>query len=84
MIGRLFLRKTTVPIPASVEITALIRAWGGGDQTAEVISDNAFEDDIDTQQVELLGEVERIGVQAEGCEHLGTHRNDLSVHALEV
>ena len=33
MAGRLFL-KNIVPIPASVEITALIRAWGGGDQTA--------------------------------------------------
>src|SRR5258708_6677603 len=33
MTGRLF-SGNIVPIPASVEITALIRAWGGGDQTA--------------------------------------------------
>jgi RNA polymerase sigma factor (TIGR02999 family) len=33
MTGRLF-SENIVPIPASVEITALIRAWGGGDQTA--------------------------------------------------
>ena len=31
--GKTFFRNS-VPIPASVEITALIRAWGGGDQTA--------------------------------------------------
>jgi hypothetical protein len=29
-----FSEKTLVSMPASVEITALIRAWGGGDQTA--------------------------------------------------
>ena len=29
-----FSEKTLVSMPASVEITALIRAWGDGDQTA--------------------------------------------------
>ena len=29
-----FSEKTLVSMPTSVEITALIRAWGGGDQTA--------------------------------------------------
>src|SRR3954449_13312524 len=29
-----FSEKTSVPIPASAEITVLIRAWGAGDQTA--------------------------------------------------
>jgi len=33
MTGRLFL-EDIVPIPASVEITGLIRAWGAGDRTA--------------------------------------------------
>jgi hypothetical protein len=47
---------------------------------AEVVSDDAFENYVDAQQVELLGKVERIGVHAEGRKHLGTHRNDFGVH----
>jgi hypothetical protein len=55
-----------------------------GHKPPEIIAHNAFENYVDAQQVELLGEVKRIGVRAVGCEHFGTHRNDFSVHALEV
>src|SRR5438105_2623920 len=34
MTGRLFFRKSFVPSIGSVEITALIRAWSGGDKAA--------------------------------------------------
>jgi hypothetical protein len=51
---------------------------------AQTIADDAFENYVNAQQVELLGEVERIGVHAEGREHLGTHRNDLGIHVLKV
>ena len=53
-------------------------------QAPQIVADNAFENYVDAQQVELLGEVERVGVHAVGREHLGTHRNDFSIHSLEV
>ncbi len=53
---------------------------GGGDEVAEIVADDAFENYVDAQQVELLGEVERIGVHAVGREHFGAHRNDFGVH----
>jgi hypothetical protein len=56
----------------------------GGDQAAQVISDNAFEDDLDTEHVQLLGEVKRISVHAVGSEHLRTHRDYFGIHALRV
>ena len=57
---------------------------GGAHEVAEIVADDALENHVDAQPVELLGQVERVGVHAEGCEHLGTHRDDFSVHALEV
>jgi hypothetical protein len=57
---------------------------GGGDKVSEVVADDTFKDYIDTEQVELLGQVERVGVDAMGSEHLGTHRDDFGVHRLEV
>ena len=53
-------------------------------QPAEIVADDAFENYVDAQQVELLGKVERVGVHAVGRKHLGTHRNDFGIHALEV
>ena len=56
----------------------------GGNQMTEVIADDAFENYIDSEQVELLGQVERVRVHAVGSEHLGPDRNDFGVHALRV
>ena len=55
-----------------------------GDQPPKVVAHNAFENYVDAQQVELFGEIERVGVHAEGREHLGTHRNDFGIHSFKV
>ena len=52
----------------------------GGYEAAQIVAYNAFENYVDAQKIELFGEIERIGVHAEGREHFGTHRNDFSVH----
>ena len=54
----------------------------GRHEAAAVVADDAFEDYIDAEQVELLGEVERVGVHAVGSEQLGAHRDDFGVHAV--
>ena len=56
----------------------------GGDELAEIVSDDAFENDFDAELVELLGEVERIGVHAVGSEEFGTYRDDFGVHVWKV
>ena len=56
----------------------------GGYQAAQIVADDALENYVDAQQVELFGEVQRVGVHAEGREHLGTHRNDFGIHWVEV
>ena len=53
----------------------------GGHELAEIVSDDAFEDDFDAELVELLGEIERIGVHAVGSEEFGTYRDDFCVHS---
>ena len=55
-----------------------------GNEAPPIVADDTLENYVDAQQIELLGEVERVGVHAEGREHLGTHRNDFGVHCLEV
>jgi hypothetical protein len=57
---------------------------GGGDKVSEVVTNYALKNYIDPEQVELFGQVERVGVDAMGSEHLGTHRDNFSVHALRV
>ena len=52
----------------------------GFDQATQIIADDALENYVNAQQVELLGEVERVGVHAEGREHLGAHRDDFGIH----
>ena len=54
----------------------------GRDQLAKIVADDALEDDVNAEQVELLGEVERVGVHAVGREHLGAYRDDFGIHAL--
>ena len=53
----------------------------GGHELAEIISDDTFEDDFDAELVELLSEVERVGVHTVGSEEFRTHRDDLCVHS---
>jgi hypothetical protein len=38
----------------------------GGSQTPEVVSNDAFENHLDAELIHLLGEIERIGIHAEG------------------
>ena len=47
---------------------------------AEVVADDGFEGDLDSEVVEAFGEEERVGVLAEWREHLGTGSNDFSDH----
>ena len=54
---------------------------GGRDELPKIVSDDALEDDFDAEQVELLGEVERIGVHAVGSEEFGTYRDDFGIHS---
>ena len=56
----------------------------GFDQATQIIADDTFENYVNAQQVELLGEVERVGVHAEGREHLRAHRDDFGIHVIKV
>ena len=49
-----------------------------------VVADDGLENDIDAQQVELFGEVERVGVLAERSQQLRADGDDLGVHGLRV
>ena len=51
---------------------------------AQAVSNHAFENDINPQPVELIRQIQRVGVHAVGSEHLGAYRDNFSVHALEV
>src|SRR5580765_3037159 len=42
----------------------------GRDQVTKIISDNALEDYVDAEQIELLGQIKRVGIDAMGSEHL--------------
>ena len=55
---------------------------GGAGQVREIVADDGLEGDLDAEVVEAVGEVEGVGVLAEGCEHLGASGDDFSDHVL--
>ena len=55
---------------------------GGAGEMGEVVADDGLEGDLDAEVVEALGEVEGVGVLAEGREHLGASCDDFSDHGL--
>jgi len=54
----------------------------GAGKVREIVADDGFEGDLDAEVVEAVGEVERVGVLTEGCEHLGAGGDDFSDHVL--
>jgi hypothetical protein len=52
----------------------------GCNQAGQVVANDALEDHLDTQLVELLSQVKRISVAAGGREQFGADRDDLGVH----
>jgi hypothetical protein len=55
-----------------------------GNEMTELVAHHALENYIDAQQVQLLGQVERVGIDAVGSEHFGSHRDSFGIHALRV
>ena len=53
-------------------------------QLRQIVAHHAFEDHLHPQQIKLLGEVERVGIDAVGSEKLGPHGDDLGIHDLKV
>ena len=53
---------------------------GRSDEALAVIADDRLEAHLDSQVVELLGEVERVGVLPVGSEQLRPHGDDLGIH----
>ncbi len=53
---------------------------GGAGEVGEVVADDGLEGDLDAEVVEAFGEVEGVGVLAEGREHLGARGDDFSDH----
>jgi hypothetical protein len=53
----------------------------GCNQTWQVVADDALEDYFHAELVQLLGEVERIGVAAEGREQFRADRDNLGFPA---
>ena len=49
-------------------------------QAVAVVADDALGDHFDAELVQLIGEVERVGVEAIGSEHLAADRDDFGVH----
>ncbi len=52
----------------------------GRNQALEIVADHTLENHLNAQLIDLLGEIERVRIHAEGREQLGAHRDDLSVH----
>ena len=52
----------------------------GAGEVGEIVADDGFEGDLDAEIVERGGEVEGVGVLAEGREHLGAGCDDFSDH----
>ena len=66
------------------DIGAEQRMLRGSNQPPQVVSHDALENDVNSQLVELIREIQGIGIHAVGSQHLGTHRDDFGVHALAV
>ena len=54
--------------------------FDGGDEIFAAVADDGFEGDGNAEGVELLSEIERVGVLAEGGEHLGADGDDFTFH----
>ena len=54
--------------------------WAAGDQMPQIVAHYGLEHYFDAQLVELFGEIERVGVHAEGSQQLGANGDDLRVH----
>jgi hypothetical protein len=52
----------------------------GRHKTPQVVPHDGFENHFNAQLVDLLREIERVRIHAEGREQLGANRNDLGVH----
>ena len=51
-----------------------------GGEIVTVVADDAFEAHFDSQLVQFVGEIERVGVLPVGREHLRAHGNGFGVH----
>ena len=56
----------------------------GVDQVFAAVADDGLEGDGDAELVELFGEVEGVGVLAEGGEHLGADGDDFGFHKAAI
>ena len=56
------------------------RDASGAGEVREVVADDGLEGDRDAEVVEAVGEVEGVGVLAEGRQHLGAGGDDFSDH----
>ena len=45
-------------------------------QLGAIVADDTFDHDLDPEGVQLLGDVERVGVDAQRCQQLAAHRDD--------
>jgi hypothetical protein len=52
----------------------------GRNQTFEIVAHHALENYFNPQLIDLLGEIKRIRIHAEGRQQFGANRNDFSVH----
>src|SRR5579863_9271080 len=52
------------------DLRAKERMLRGFNQAFAIVANNAFEDYFNTQLIDLLGEIERVRVHAEGCQQL--------------
>ncbi len=53
-------------------------------QLPQIVAHHAFEDHLNPQQIQLLGEEERVGIYPVGSEKLGPYRDDFGIHDLKV
>ena len=53
---------------------------GRAGKVREIVADDGLEGDLDAEVVKSVGEIEGVGVLAEGCEHLGASGDDFSDH----
>ena len=54
--------------------------FDGGDEVVAAVADDGFEGDGNAERVELLSEIERVGVLTVGGEHLGADGDDFAFH----
>ena len=66
------------------DVSAAERSADGVDQVFAAVADDGLEGDRDTDLVELLSKIERIGVLAERREHLRADGDDFGFHRKQL